>query len=158
MTSRDQFYDDKYLHEIEVVDEDNWYFVYRQSTGEIYVSSHVLGLDNVYHNRNVIGTGYSGRGDGYLNNPAAEHLVGKGPIPRGIWGIGVPQNHPRLGPHSIPLWPENGWEVPGGRSGFFIHGDNKAANKTASSGCIVLPRRLREFISGARCKSLYVVQ
>lgn len=37
-----------------------------------------------------------------------------------------------------------------GRSGFFIHGDNRYGNRTASHGCIILPRKARDEIATLR--------
>jgi hypothetical protein len=34
-----------------------------------------------------------------------------------------------------------------GRSGFFCHGDNPAENQTASDGCIVAARPIREIVA-----------
>lgn len=101
----------------------------------------------------LIGVGYSGKGRG-LNNPDAEAEIGNGPIPRGVWRIRSPVNHIRLGPVSIPLSPQG----PGhGRSGFYIHGDNRLGNRSASSGCIILPRHTRERIVGSGIRTLIVI-
>ena len=57
--------------------------------------------------------------------------------------------HPRFAAPAIQLKqekPESSWH---GRSGFWIHGDNAQANKSASSGCIVLDKRSREFVAAA---------
>lgn len=91
-----------------------------------------------------LGKGYAGYGS-YRNVPAFEARKLLGPLPRGRWVVGFGINHPRLGPQSIPLQPEN---VPNlsGRSGFYIHGDNRAGNFTASNGCIVLGRSARDCI------------
>lgn len=135
----------------------DWRFYYRQSTGQIGigVESHDDGGD--FTCVCVFARGYSGVGAD-MDNPASEHLPGRGPIPRGVWAFGTAVQHRRLGPVAIPLLPYDGWEVPGGRSGFFIHGDNSAANKTASSGCIVLPRWCREFLSNSPCQILEVIE
>lgn len=85
--------------------------------------------------------GYAGKGDG-VNNPAAEAVAGVGPLPRATWRIQAPYTHPRLGALSYPLALHRGQAF--GRSAFFIHGDNKRRNQSASSGCIVLDRRHRE--------------
>lgn len=111
-------------------------FVYSQSTGLLYI-------EDFDGNRAALARGYSGFG-GDQNDPDAEGKAGRGPIPRGIWKIGDPVHHIRLGPIAIPL-------VPVGhdayhRSGFFIHGDNGRGDKSASTGCIVLNRPTRECI------------
>lgn len=95
----------------------------------------------------VVGTGYSGRDSG-LNNPDAEQDKGVGPIPAGRWIVGTFFDHPHLGPCVSRLIPSS--EPPKtetfGRTGFFIHGDNAEANHSASDGCIILARDLREKI------------
>lgn len=70
-------------------------------------------------------------------------MVGQGPIPKGRWRLGYRQHHPRLGPAAIPLDPEEGTATKG-RSGFFIHGDNGRGDRSASSGCIILPKLVRD--------------
>lgn len=85
---------------------------------------------------------YSGHGDG-LNNPdkEAEHNVG--PIPAGLWNItGWRDQYGSKGPCVAFLAPFG--HDAHGRSGFLIHGDNAALNFTASDGCIIAPRPVRE--------------
>jgi hypothetical protein len=84
--------------------------------------------------------GYSGHHDA-ANRPELEHVRAYGPIPRGLWRLGQMIDHPRLGPVSIPLMPVD--HQAHGRSGFYIHGDNRHRNRTASSGCIILGRSTR---------------
>ena len=91
-------------------------------------------------NGTVVGTGYSGHGEG-RDNPRCEAVIGVGPLPRGRWRIGAWHDHPRLGPCVAMLSPLG--HDAHGRSAFFIHGDNRAANHTASDGCIVLGPALR---------------
>jgi Protein of unknown function (DUF2778) len=93
------------------------------------------------HDGCAIGTGYSGHGDG-LDNPAMEAVHSVGPLPRGPWRIGAWHDHPHLGPCVAALTPIG--HAPHCRSAFFIHGDNSAANHTASDGCIVLGPLLRQ--------------
>ena len=90
------------------------------------------------------GQGYSGHGDG-LNNPAVEADQGIGPIPAGAWTIGPAIDPPdHLGPMAMPLTP-NGFD-PHGRSAFFMHGDNSLGNESASHGCIVMGRAIRQAV------------
>lgn len=85
--------------------------------------------------------GYSGRKGICRNNVAYERVAKCGPIPRGIWLMGRPVKSAAMGPLAIPLaWTTPG-EIPGGRSAFFIHGDNVRGD--ASIGCIILPRDVR---------------
>ncbi len=97
-----------------------------------------------------IGKGYAG-GDcgenpGGVNNPAMQQVQNVGPLPQGVYTIEVPAHHPKLGPCAMPLIPHPG-NAMFGRSGFFIHGDNDAADKSASEGCIVLPGDVRADIA-----------
>ena len=43
-----------------------------------------------------------------------------------------------------------------GRDGFLIHGDNPALNGSASEGCIILGKPLRELIAASTDKDLNV--
>ena len=133
----------------------DWDFVYQQSTGQFGIGYSInADVDTVGHHRLVIGTGYAGRGE-HINSPAAEHLVGQGPPPRGVWSILPAFHHKTLGPIAIPIkWIDytNGKPIPGGRSGFYIHGDNSRDDRSASSGCIVLPKEVRAFVEYARAK------
>ena len=143
------FWDDEQIN-LDQRHED-WSFIYQQSTGEFGIGyTERMGADCRFHHRLVLATGYSGRGATEQNNPSAQHIVGKGPIPRGDWIIRDAITHKTLGPICIPLdWNANGEfgsSVPGGRSGFYIHGDNKYANRSASSGCIVLDNPVRRMI------------
>lgn len=90
-----------------------------------------------------LGKGYSGKGEG-LNNPALTARRRMGPIPVGLWQIERPRSHPTLGPVSLPLKPV---DVNTERSAFYIHGDNSKGDFSASEGCIILPRAVREVIA-----------
>jgi hypothetical protein len=68
-----------------------------------------------------------------------------GPIPCGLYSIGIPVDNTSLGPFAIPLTPVESNQM-FGRSGFYIHGDNQAMNQSASDGCIIAPRDLRHEI------------
>lgn len=104
----------------------------------------------------IIATGYSGHGTG-LNNPYMQHVEGMGPIPTGSYIIGPPKDPiDHLGPVAMPLT-----ERPGGnyfkRSAFFIHGDNASADHTASDGCVILARNIRQMIADSDDRELIVV-
>ena len=92
-----------------------------------------------------MGEGYSGNGAG-LNNPAMESAPMHGPIPRGAWTIGEffddPGGKGQVVAHLTPIEGTDTF----GRSGFMIHGDNSALDHSASEGCIVAPRFIREQI------------
>lgn len=114
-------------------------FYYVQSTGEFGVYG--LGQSLVPWD-----TGYAGA-PGFVNRSSTDRIVGKGPLPRGVYFPNV-VHHPRFAAPAIRLdpWVENQMH---GRSAFFIHGDNALGNQSASSGCIVLQRATRERIADA---------
>lgn len=121
---------------------------YQQSTGRLYIQC------DETSDRALLGVGYAGRGT-CRNNPQQQHVVNGGPLPRGMYTIGFPERHPRLGPLSFRLHPE-ATNVMFGRSGFFIHGDNKTND--ASTGCVILPKPLREIIAASGLSRLWVIQ
>lgn len=95
------------------------------------------GWGNLYRDSEVIGTGYSGHGDG-LNDPAYEAVHDVGPIPAGLYRMTeYREDDPHTGKGTIVLEPEPGTDTHG-RGGFRIHGDNAAGNRSASHGCIVI--------------------
>lgn len=107
------------------------------------------------HHGNVLkGVGYSGHDEG-LDNPNMENVRAVGPIPRGRWQIGTFFDHPHLGSIVAHLSPINTQVF--GRSGFFIHGDNKSHNHSGSDGCIVADHSLREAIRDSGDKELSVI-
>ena len=116
---------------------------YEQSTGKLFRPT-----------GHLVCTAYSGHGDG-VNNPEMEDVRGVGPIPRGRWIIGTAEKHPRLGPLAMPLHP-SGHDAHG-RSEFFIHGDNARGDRSASHGCIIVPRAVREDIAASADRQLDVV-
>jgi hypothetical protein len=88
----------------------------------------------------TIGTGYAGA-PGAVNDPSKCGLTDVGPLPPGIWAMGQPENDPKTGVFSIPLWMLAGdpmgrdCETPGN---FRWHGDNAAKPPQSSSeGCLV---------------------
>ncbi|BCA60246.1 tlde1 domain-containing protein [Sphingomonas sp. HMP6] len=99
----------------------------------------------------LLSRGYAGRGRG-INNPAMQDAVAVGPIPRGLWRLtALRLTGASTGPYTIVLEPAPGTDARG-RSAFRIHGDNARLDRSASHGCIILPRTVREAIwrSGAR--------
>ena len=107
-------------------------WIWDQSAGELYKDDRLFSK------------GYSGNGRG-KNNPSMQQAVGIGPIPRGRWIIKSVGDSPNTGPFTIVLEPEKLTEV-FGRSAFRIHGDSIKNPGTASHGCIILPRDIREKI------------
>lgn len=118
-------------------------WIYSQSTGELT------------HNGAIVGTGYSGLGKA-KNDPNLEHMASSGPIPKGKYSIGKPHRSSRTGPHVLALTPIG--HKAHGRTAFQIHGDSTRNPGTASSGCIIMPRHVREQISSSGDTVLEVVQ
>lgn len=123
---------------------------YEQSTGRWF------------HNGELLGTGYSGNGEG-KNNPNKDAVHNIGPIPRGLYTIERPI-HTSLapvggwphGPFVLPLTPDPENEM-FGREGFLVHGDKINAPGTASEGCIIQSRPVREAIWATGDRDLEVV-
>lgn len=101
----------------------------------------------------TVATGYSGAGNG-RNNPGMESMQSIGPIPRGNYRIETPRDSAQTGPHVMPLTPVGHNAL--GRTSFQIHGDN--ATNDASTGCIILPRSVRDTISLSGDNELEVVE
>ena len=100
-----------------------------------------------------IATGYSGKGQG-KNNCDMQHVKNVGPIPRGLYTIGKPYDSKKVGPFALPLKPNSENEMHG-RGSFLFHGDNR--DGTASAGCIILPRKVRNLIWDSDDRILLVV-
>jgi hypothetical protein len=121
-------------------------WTYRQSTGEI---SHDQGQS--------LGVGYSGFGAG-KNNPLLEYESNIGPIPRGLYKIGAPEDldgGPH-GPYVLPLAP-NAANQMFGRFGFLMHSDSISHPGMASRGCIIAAFAIREQIAASGDHDLEVV-
>lgn len=113
------------------------------------------------HNGRFISRGYSGNGRG-KNNPSLQGVAGVGPIPAGRWKIGAPYNSANVGPYVLPLdavdaKPGDDTHQPTGRGAFRIHGDSIKAPGTASKGCLILPRNVRQAIWASGDHDLEVV-
>lgn len=96
------------------------------------------------------GDGIAEPGEG-KNDPTKQGLKSIGPIPRGIWRIGTPEDRATTGPFSMALTPEPGTDTKG-RSAFYIHGGKK------SLGCIIAPRIQRLAIWGSGDRLVEVVE
>jgi len=116
---------------------------YEQSTGKMFQPD-----------GEFFALGYAGHKEG-LNNGAKESTPDVGPIPKGLWQIGPAFTHAKAGPVTMRLTMQKGSLF--GRSGFLIHGDNPNGDRSASNGCIILPRWARLKISESPVKSLLVV-
>ena len=121
-------------------------WVYEQKTG-------LLRRDNAIA---IVGKGYSGFGEG-KNNPAMESVPDVGPIPRGEYQVGVPHDTESHGPFVMSLTPMPANEM-FGRAGFLMHGDSVHAPGTASKGCIIMPRAVREIVWNSGDHRLQVVE
>jgi hypothetical protein len=109
-----------------------------------------------------VSRGYSGRARG-KNNPALQGVRGVGPIPRGRYKIGAPYNSKNVGPYTLPLdaidaKPGDDIHQETGRSAFRIHGDSIRAPGTASKGCIILPRAIRQQIWASGIREIEVIE
>lgn len=116
-------------------------WVYHQSTGKLEF------------NGQLIATGYSGA-IGYKNNAQMEDIQSKGPIPKGKYSISIPRHSSTTGPYVLPLSPIG--HNARGRTSFQIHGDSRRKPGGASSGCIILPRLIRERIWNSSSKFIEV--
>jgi hypothetical protein len=119
-------------------------FTFSQSTGILTNSS-----------GEILGTGYSGSPAG-KDNPADQEIPDIGPIPQGLYTIGLPVTSPHLGPVVMSLTPDLENQM-FGRSGFFIHGDNPEHIGDSSEGCIILARDLRQIIADSGDNRLEVI-
>ena len=99
--------------------------------------------------------GYSGAGNG-KNNPAMQGAQKIGPIPVGTYTIGEPCDTDTHGPYVLRLTPDPENNMCG-RAGFLIHGDSKDHPGTASQGCIIVPRSVREQVWDSGDNRLEVV-
>src|SRR5258706_12589221 len=102
---------------------------------------------DIFNDLHWIARGYSGFGDG-KNNPEKQAIHDVGPIPRGNYSIGSPHDTAAHGPHVMRLTAHAGTHL-FGRAGFLIHGDSIAHPGTASHGCIILARLVRDRISSS---------
>lgn len=109
----------------------------------------------MYHNNTKVATGYSGKGK-YKNDPAFTDIPNEGPLPVGNYTIGAPRTSTKTGPYAMDLTP-NAANKMNGRSAFQIHGDSIKNPGTASSGCIIMPRNIRELIWNSGDRDLSVI-
>ena len=107
------------------------------------------------HDGADVALGYSGAGEG-KNNPDDQTIHNVGPIPRGGYTINAPQDTVTHGPYVLPLTPDPANEM-FGRAGFLMHGDSVVHPGTASEGCIIMPRAVREQVWASGDPALSVV-
>lgn len=116
---------------------------YEQATGQL---SHD-GVD--------VAVGYAGAGEG-KNNPDMQDVQCVGPIPRGRYSINAPMDTKTHGPYAMHLTPDPSNDMCG-RSAFMIHGDSVVHPGTASEGCIIQARPVRQQIWNSGDHDLTVV-
>jgi len=102
-----------------------------------------------------VAIGYSGAGEG-KNNPAMQDVQNVGPLPIGQYTIGEPTDTKTHGPYVLHLTPDPANEMYG-RSGFLIHGDSVVEPGTASEGCMIFSRTIREKVWDSGDRQLEVV-
>ncbi len=119
-------------------------WTYSQSTGR-FTDSH----------GKLIAKGYSGNGDG-KNNPLFQGAKAIGPIPQGKWKMVRLYDSERVGKVTIELVPDPSTKT-FGRGDFRIHGDSIKAPGTASHGCIILNRIVRQMVWDSGDRDLLVV-
>jgi hypothetical protein len=95
----------------------------------------------------LIGVGYAGAGAG-KNNPELEGVRDVGPIPRGIYSFGEPQDTEEHGKFAMRLHPDDATrqriiELDRGPDTFWLHGDSIEHPGLASKGCPVASRPTR---------------
>ena len=124
---------------------------YEQLTGKLFDSSGA-----------VIGIGYSGAMPAGKNNPAMEGVEGIGPIPCGQYKIvGPPIDTAHHGPFVLHLIPDDATHtriLTLGRDplSFLMHGDKIGAPGTASEGCIIMSRGVRDQVWAANATDPYL--
>lgn len=117
--------------------------VYEQSTGRPFRSGRLIGV------------GYSGA-ENHKNDPDAQSLHDRGPIPHGKWTVSQAYAHPTKGPIAMTLTPIRHGAL--GRSDFMIHGDSASHPGHASNGCIVLDGRIRREVASCGVHVLEVIR
>jgi len=94
----------------------------------------------------LIAIGYAGGNCGEnpegVNNPDLQQMSQVGPLPCGKYKRGEVIEGSHLGPFAIRLIPDPENKM-FGRSGFFMHGDNSKGDRSASEGCIIMSRQVR---------------
>ncbi len=94
-----------------------------------------------------VATGYAGGNGGKhpegVNNPDMQNVKMIGPLPVGVYTFGRVVLKSHLGPYAIPLIPDPSNEM-FGRSAFYCHGDTPEMNESASDGCMIMARKVRE--------------
>jgi Protein of unknown function (DUF2778) len=106
------------------------------TTGKVYDP------DGAFVSKGYAG-GNCGKNPEGVDNPDDEGLRNIGPLPEGLYTLGTPIQHSKLGVFAIPLIPDPSNDMKG-RSDFFMHGDLAGEYQAASEGCIIQPRTTRD--------------
>ncbi len=131
------------------IDPTGLVWIYQQSTG------------NLYHqptnpsSATLVGTGYAGNGEN-LNSPAGQSVPNSGPVPQGDYAFGPQRNSAATGRGILDLVPSSTNNM-FGRTAFQMHGDNGRGDQSASKGCIIMPRNIRDLVGGSGDRTLRVV-
>ena len=107
--------------------------IYEQATGKLSEDT-----------GKVIGIGWAGHLQG-RNNPEMQNVKDVGPLPKGKYIVGDPEDSAKLGPLAFPLTPDPSNEM-FGRSSFYIHGASLDHPALSSDGCMIQGRVAREYI------------
>lgn len=119
-------------------------WTYVQATGDLSLDGH------------HVARGYSGHGV-CRNQPSAQEMPDMGPIPCGEWAIaGPPTDTAEHGPFVLRIEAAPETEA-FGRAGFLMHGDSIRSPGSASRGCIIMPREVRETVWASGDRKLIVV-
>lgn len=98
---------------------------------------------------------WSGHGDA-ANDPTREREKGIGPLPAGLYRYGQPRDGGHLGPFVLDLTQIAGASFD--RSLFRVHGDTAGdIAHTASDGCIIAPRNVREWLDEQTDRRITVI-
>lgn len=124
-------------------------YLYKQGTGELSSYNHLAG------GLRLLARCYSGAPEA-KNDPLRQHEKAVGPIPVGAYMIGDPSESLDHGPVALHLVPE-GVNQMFGRGDFLLHGDSIEHPGTASHGCIIAPRPVREAIRDGKDRQLLVI-
>lgn len=118
-------------------------WTYSQQTGNLFDPTNSL-----------VAAGYSGCGL-CKNDPDEQDKHDEGPIPIGNYTIQAPVDTEKHGPFVLWLTPDHVNQMYG-RSGFGIHGDSKVEPGTASNGCIIMSKWIREKVWNSGDRKLVV--
>lgn len=103
----------------------------------------------------LVGVGYSGA-PGFKNNASMQQVPDKGPLPSGTYTINSPVDTQTHGPFVMWLTPDPGNNM-FGRSAFGIHGDSVVSPGSASEGCVIMSKDVRQQIWDSGDHTLNVV-